>query len=150
MIQIQQTFFKHYKINYILFKNIRKILINNNLCLAIDDVITEQVEHTQFVSVIINSMLTWEGHIKTECSKVGKSIVILVSLNDDILLALHLTLIQPYLEDCNKICESQIYGVHLTQLFIKQKKAIRIVTQAEWNAHTEPLFTELRLLPCSI
>ena len=70
------------------------------MCLAIDDVIGQQVEHTQFVGVIINSTLTWEDHIKTECNKVSKSIGILIrirtKLNDDILPTLHLTIIQPY------------------------------------------------------
>ena len=41
------------------------MLINNNLCLIIDDVIIEQVEQTKFFGVIINTTLTWDDHIKT-------------------------------------------------------------------------------------
>ena len=49
---------------------------------------------------------------------------------------------QVYLEFCNIIWASQ-HTVHLTQLFIKQKKAIRIVIRGKWNAHNGHLFTEI-------
>ena len=38
-----------------------------------------------------------------------------------------------------------LHTVNFIQLFIKQKKAIWIVTGTKWNAHTGPLFIEIRL-----
>ncbi len=49
-----------------------------------------------------------------------------------------------------------IYGAHvwssapayvITDLFKKQKTAIRIITNSKYNAHTEPLFKHLDILP---
>ena len=49
-----------------------------------------------------------------------------------------------------------IYGIHiwgsanistLTDLFKRQKAAIRIITLSKYNAHTEPLFKSLFILP---
>ena len=68
--------------------------------------------------------------LKRQLTKVGKSIGILVRIktelhhvNADILLTIYLTLMEPYLECCNIIGTSE-HTVHLTQLFIKEKKAI--------------------------
>ena len=49
-----------------------------------------------------------------------------------------------------------IYGIHiwsstlpsnLTALILKQKAAIRVISSAPYNAHTEPLFKKLNILP---
>ena len=107
------------------------MLKNKNLRLTIDDVIFEQVEHTKCVGVIIKATLAWEDHIKTVCNKVSNSIGILVrirtKLNDDILLTLYLTLIQPYLEYCYIIWASQ-HTAHLLNNNLKyyQQSAISV------------------------
>ena len=58
---------------------------------------------------------------------------------------LYLTLIQPYLE----------YGISLwgathesytKKLKVSQKKAIRVITHAQYNEHTNPLFCDLKIL----
>ena len=88
-------------------------------------------------------------HIKTVRTKVSKSTDILnrtkTNLSAAILLLLYQTLIQPYFDYCN-IIWSVGESVLLEKLFVKQKKVIRTVTFAKWNAHMEPLFDNLRLL----
>ena len=51
-----------------------------------------------------------------------------------------------------------VYGIHtwscsnpgsISKLFLKQKMAIRIINNATFNAHTEPLFKKLNILPLS-
>ena len=66
----------------------------------------------------------------------------------DILLTLYHTLIEPYLSCCNIVWGSN-NSVYLDQLFRKQKKAIRIISNANWIAHTKPLFQSLNLLTLS-
>ena len=67
------------------------------------------------------------------------------SVDNHILVMLYYSLIYPFLT----------YGVHvwgltlpsfLTQLFIIQKKAIRIISFSEPKSHSEPLFKSLNLL----
>ena len=97
------------------------MLLANSLCLAIDDVVIYQVEHTKSLDVITNPTLTGKDHIKTVCKKPSKGIGILggikTKLNADILL----TLLQPYLQYCNISLASQ-HTIHLTRLLIKRIK----------------------------
>jgi hypothetical protein len=112
-------------------------------------VVIDEVVKTKFLGVIINSTLTWQDHIKTVCNKVSKSIGILYkvrkNVKSDILLTLYHTLIEPYFLYCNIVWASQ-NTVYLHKLLLKQKKAVRIVTCAKWDAHTQPIFKELNLL----
>ena len=49
------------------------------------------------------------------------------------------------MEYCNIIWAAGS-NISLTMLFIKQKKAIRIILHSKWNAHTALIFTRLRIL----
>jgi hypothetical protein len=137
------------KKNYIIFRNKNKKITNQNLSLKIDDTVIEQVHNTKFLGVIINQNLTWHDHINTVCTKVSKSIGILLrirnSVPSNILITLYHTLILPYFNYCNIVWGSQ-NATALDKLFRKQKKAIRIVTKAKWNAHTGPIFRNHYLL----
>ena len=99
--------------------------------------------------MIINSTLTWKDHIETISNKVSKSTGIILSVrnnvNDNVLLTLYHTLLLPYYNYCNIIWAAQ-RTIYLDKLFIKQKKAVRIICRAKWNAHTNPLFFNLKLL----
>ena len=61
------------------------------------------------------------------------------------LLTLYHTLIEPYFSYCNIIWGTHC-SKHLDQLYHKQKKVIRIIANAKWNAHTAPLFRDFQLL----
>jgi ribonuclease P/MRP protein subunit RPP40 len=137
------------KTSYILFRGKQQVIDNTNLCIKIDSMVIDQVEKTKFLGVIINSTLTWEDHINTISNKISKNIGILYrtrnNLTTDTLLTLYHTLIEPYLNYCNLIWAS-LPSVYLERLFLKQKKAVRLITKARFLAHTEPLFSKLNLL----
>ena len=137
------------KTNFILFHGGNKKVDNLGLEILIDNVKVNQVDHTKLLGVVINSRLNWNEHIKTVCSKMSKSTSILhrtrKKLNADTLLLLYQTLIQPYFDNCD-IIWSGGKSVLLEKLSVKQKKGIRAITFAKWNAHTDRLFLILRLL----
>jgi hypothetical protein len=62
------------------------------------------------------------------------------------LLTLYYSLIHSHLSYCPLIasCTSK---TNLAKIFLAQKKAIRIITLSKWNDHTDPLFSELNILP---
>jgi hypothetical protein len=140
------------KTNFILFRNNNKKIAISNLSIKIDDVIIEQVIKTKFLGVIINENLSWQDHIKVITNKISKNIGILHRISKNVpielLKTLYYTLIQPYLYYCNIIWGSHFTKYH-EQLFIKQKRAIRIITNSKWHAHTGPIFENLRILPLS-
>ena len=50
--------------NYILFRMGHKLIKNSTLCIKIDNVNIEQVDHTNFLGVIINEKLNWNDHVR--------------------------------------------------------------------------------------
>ena len=136
------------KTNFILFKNKRKAQ-NVPLELKIDNTRIEQIKKTKFLGVIVNETLTWDDHIKTVKQKVQKNIGIIFRIRHILpfstLRSLYFTLIHPYLEYCNIIWAISRSSL-LNNLFLCQKKAIRVITNSKANAHTKPLFNKLRIL----
>ena len=58
---------------------------------------------------------------------------------------LYNTLIYPYRQYCN-IAGAAPSSVFTQNLFILQKKALRIVYKVPWNSHTTPIFSSLKTL----
>jgi hypothetical protein len=138
------------KTNYIVFQsgNIQP-LKDPELNVFIDNIKIERVDKTKFLGVIINSRLTWNDHIKTVCNKVSKNIGILFkvryNLTSNTLVMLYRTLIHPYFEYCNIIWAAGS-NHSLEYLFRKQKKSLRAISFAKWNAHTKPIFKQFNIL----
>ena len=136
------------KTNFILFHS-SKLKPNQSLRIKIDDELIKQVESTKYLGITFDSNLTWKSHINELCLKLSKTVGILSKVrcyvSKHILVMLYYSLIYPFLT----------YGVHvwgltfptfLTQLFIIQKRAIRIISFPEPKSHSEPLFKSLNLL----
>ena len=135
------------KTNYILFHS-SKLKPNQSLRIKIDDTPIKQVDSTKYLGVTFDSNLTWKSHINELCLKL--SITGILSkvrhfVNKHILVMLYYSLIYPFLT-----YDVHVWGLtfpsFLTQLFIIQKKAIRIISFSEPKSHSEPLFKSLNLL----
>jgi hypothetical protein len=109
----------------------------------------EQVEHTKFMGVIINSRLKWHDHVTLITKKVSKNIGIIrrisKTVTSETLLTLYRTLVHPYMDYCNVVWAAG-HATNLNNLFRKQKKAIRLISYAKWNAHTALIFRKLRIM----
>ena len=93
----------------------------------------------------ICSSLSWKYHTKMIAIKISKIIGILHKLKyifpKEILLIIYKSLIMPHLN-----YGLLLWGVNLKDIFLLQKKAIRLVTHNTYNSHTEPIFKENGLL----
>ena len=85
------VWFKMYKLslnikktNYILFHCGNKTVDNLGLEILIDNVKVNQVDHTKFLGIVINSRQNWNDHITTVCSKLSKSTGILHRTRKDL------------------------------------------------------------------
>ena len=58
---------------------------------------------------------------------------------------LYFSLIYPYLNYCN-IAWANSTDYYMTRLFKLQKRAIRVVSNTSFYAHTRPLFLDLKIL----
>ena len=61
--------------------------------------------------------------------------------------SLYCSLFQPYISYCNEICGNK-YASNGECLCIIQRKAVRLICNADRLAHTNALFKELYILKC--
>ena len=116
--------------------------------LVLNGIILQQVSNTNFLGMNIDSHLSWSNHINTLATKISKNIGIMNRLKpvlpSNVLLTLYNSFILPYLN-----YSVIVWGGSITQynnLFLLQKRAVRIISKAGYLDHTTPLFTNLNLL----
>ena len=138
------------KTHYIVFTHKKQINLNNNI--LINNQIVSRVESTKFLGVIIDSALTWKDHINYIKTKIAKGTGIICKgrkyFNTSTLLTLYYSFIYPYLTYCVEVW-GNTSNCYLNSLSKLQKRAIRIITSANYRAHTDPLFNKLKILPLS-
>ncbi len=97
-------------------------------------------------------MSTWVGlniHIEFLFKKIARNVGILSKLKyflpRYIMNTLYYSLILSHLQYCTLLW-AKTYSTCLNKLRILQKKTIRIIMQSHYLAHTDPLFSKLKLL----
>ena len=97
----------------------------------------------------LDEHLTWKYHINFVCKQIAKSVGILSRtrfyLSCKTKLMLYYTLIYPYITYCNSTWSST-YVSNLNRIYYLQKRVVRAVTNSEYRAHTDPLFSKLKIL----
>ena len=102
------------------------------------------------LGVFMDKNLTFDFHIKQILTKLSRSLYLMRSakhlLNSSSLKTLYYALIHPHLLYCLPVysCTS---SKNINLIFNKQKQAIRIICNAKYNAHTQPLFYTQGILP---
>jgi hypothetical protein len=133
------------KTKFIMFHNKNKDITHLIPNIMINNIEVERVKTFNFLGIDIDEYLSWNSHVDKICTKVSKTVGILCKLEHVlpvyILKTLYNSLILPHLT----------YGVLLwgrgnTRLFTLQKKAVRIITNSKFNAHTNPIFKDLCFL----
>ena len=126
----------------------KKLLFSNTLCILGEKI--DQVQETKFLGVILDSKLSWQPHIEYISKKISKGIGILCKarkyLPQKTLITLYYSFIYPYLNYCLEVwgkCTKTIFS----KIFILQKRAIRIINNSPWRAHSSPIFHRLGILP---
>ena len=134
------------KTHTMLFTNKRG---NNTLHITIQNIELEQKDSCKFLGIIIDKNLSWKSHIEYITNKISKNIALLGRLKHtfpkSILKSLYYSLVLPYLNYGNIIWASADKTC-LNGMVILQKKAIRIISKAQYFAHSGPLFKTLEIL----
>ena len=99
---------------------------------------------SKFLGVIVDEKLKFNNHIDHISKKISKSIGIIYKLSQlkmphKVLKQLYYNLIYSYL-NYNVCSYASTYDGHLNKLFLLQKRAVRIINNAPFQAHTDPLF----------
>jgi hypothetical protein len=109
-----------------------------------------KVPAVKFLGIYIDQSLTFNYHVQHIASKISKSLYVIKSVKNilppESLKTLYFSLIHSHL----------VYGIHIWSaaaqsvtniIATKQKIAIRLITNAKYNAHTEPIFKSNNILP---
>ena len=109
----------------------------------------DRVCNMRFLGVIIDAKLNWDSHIHMLKTKIARNIGILNKvrniINEETKLMLYSTLILPYINYCSSIW-GNTYRSRINQLYVLQKKALRIVANVPKLSHTTPLFLKYKCL----
>ena len=115
------------------------------LQLSIDGKSIEHVKYFKFISILFDENLTWKCHINMVTNKLSKVIGILNILKhvypQNALLSIYHSVFASHLN-----YGLFLWGTHLNRVLKLQKKAVRIMSNGEYLAHSEPLFKTLNLL----
>ena len=118
--------------------------------LTIDGETINRVNETKFLGVMVDDKITWASHINYISKKISKGIGILCKarkyLPKNCLVTLYYSFIYPYLNYCLEVWGKATENI-LSKIFKLQKRAIRIISNMPWRAHTSPLFDHLKILP---
>ena len=109
----------------------------------------QKVNKTKFLGIIIEEHLNWATHISHLCNIIARNVGILQKLRyfvpTYVLKILYHSLILSHLQYCTLLWAHSYYS-HLHKLRVLQKKAIQIISNADYPAHSSKLFLNLNLL----
>ena len=132
-----------YSAKYMCFHTSNRIVIYPKL--KINNFTIDRVTDFKFLGLIISSNLKWNKHIDHVSIKVSKVIGIMFRLKSivpsDVLHTLYNSLIMPHFHYCLLTWGSKIRNGH--KLHLLQKKALRLVDNNHYIAHTDPIFKKI-------
>ena len=104
----------------------------------------------KYLGLLIDEHLNYNLHVDYICKKLNRSLFCLNRvkhvLNGGALRTLYFSLFQSHLLYCNIIFNC-CNLTNINRILKLQKKAIRTITNSNYNAHTQPLFLKLNILP---
>lgn len=115
------------------------------LQLTMDNTIVERVFEFDFLGITLNENLNCKSHINKISNKISRCIGILNRLK-------YFLPLQTKLQIYSSLILSHlnlgilIWGYQCDRVIKLQKKAVRILSLSKYNAHTEPIFKDLKLL----
>ena len=131
------------KTKFMVFHSTRKVV--RYPVLVINNTPIERVTNFNYLGLQLSNDLNWDKHKCVISLKLTKTIGVLNRLRyeypEEILLTLYNTLILPHLNYC-----ILLWGANTGNIHKLQKKALRIIANSKFLAHTEPICKSLNLL----
>ena len=134
------------KTKFMIFKTKQRILCDSIIpILKFNGIVLERVSVFRYLGVHLDENLTWSAHVDHTATKISKVIGIMRRLKNTvpmhILKTIYSSLINPHLNYC-----ILAWGFNLDRILKLQKKAVRIITNSHFLAHTDNLFHDLKIL----
>ena len=133
--------------NYMLFCPGKIDQNEHSIKIGVD--VIQRTNSCKFLGIMIDDKLTWSEHISYTKSKLCRSLYA-ISRSKNVVPLKHLktlydSLIHPYIS-YGIVLWGSTYSSYLQKIRICQNKAIRHIYRSAYNAHTDPLFKESKIL----
>ena len=137
------------KTEFIVFRPPR-IKIINRFTLKLNRTTLFESTKIKYLGILLDNSLSWKHHIFELRKKLSRAVGILYKMRTlntpkNVLLSLYYSLFHSHMS--YGIC---LYGLadaqYLSKIILIQKRAIRLISKAPFNAHTAPLFKNLGIL----
>jgi len=136
------------KTHYILFA-LHKSKPPPDLSIQLCGVTIDRKQYIRFLGILLDEKLSWHPHVDSVRKKLATSVFMMRRLKNIMptrnMLTLYYSFFYPYL-DYGLMLWGGASKTALNKIFVMQKKAIRIITNASYNEHTTPLFSKLHVL----
>ena len=136
------------KTNFILFKP--KNFKDVNVQLSVNNISITRVKSTKFLGLIIDEHLTWESHGINVANRVSKNLYMLRSVRNLVpsksLRNLYFSYIHSIINYGLGLWGPMISVNTFNRSKVLQKKAVRVISKACYNANTAPSFRKLQIL----
>ena len=143
------------KTKYILFRKKSQNINFSDLKLTIDDEQIDRIGHGcreesfKFVGIHLDELLTWDFHAKHVYSKVANAVFALSKLKNILpikaKIIIYNSLFRSFIEF--GICAwGRTKSKQINRIISLQKRAMRCIANATYNAHTDPIFAKLGIL----
>ena len=123
---------------------------NEKFDLIIGSDVIEEVNSIKFLGLQMDNHLTWTEHFKVLHGKLSKANYILSQVKNILpkscMKMLYYSLFQSHLNYGLYVWGTGMLSCNLKKITTAQKKAIRHVSKAKYNSHTDPLFVSLNIL----
>ena len=133
------------KTKFMIFHNRQFNITNHIPILKIRNEPIVRVNEFPFLGIIINENVNWKSHINYISKKISKTLGVMNRIKKFVpktcLKNIYQSLIHSHLN-----YGIILWGYDLSKLAILQKKAVRILSQSHYLAHTEPLFKKENIL----
>ena len=137
------------KTKFMIFHHYQRVIANEDIPdLKINGKQIERVSCFNFLGLTINEFMNWSTHSAKIANKISRTLGIMNRLKR-YLPCSAMKLMYDFLILSHLQFGITCWGFEWNRIFKLQKRALRIMTNNKYNAHTEPLFKELEMLKVS-
>ena len=105
----------------------------------------------KYLGLLMDSRLTWKFHINELSKKLSRAIGILYKIRayspQPILISLYFAIFHSHLTYGLPVWGSASKNL-INNIVLLQKRALRVITSADYHAHTKPIMKETKILSC--
>ena len=136
------------KSNFVIFHPAQKKMTYHPQ-IKINNVPLKHENQIRYLGIMMDCHLNWKPHISYICHKIKRGIGVICKarhlVNLNVLMNLYYSLVYPYLV-YGIVAWGHTYQSTLNPLLILQKKCVRLMTHANYSAHSNPIFDKLKIL----